>query len=123
MTYQLFIRKFSHNDEFGFYPQKGFLCWFVSGIAVGVIATAVASPADNIKTVYIDKSHLYKNLYMCVRDKWVNEGWKSFYNGAFYNGTRLVIWNVVMFVSFKYFKEGVDIMRNNETNQINQRQR
>jgi len=92
--------------------KKGFLCWFVSGIAVGCIATAVASPADVIKTVYTNsKQGQYKNLLSCVRHLWAENGFLTFYKGAFFNGSRLVLWNVFMFVSFRTFREKIEEMK------------
>ena len=90
--------------------EEGFFLYFSSALFTGFVATIVATPSDVIKTVYSNKTkHCeYSNVFSCTRDVWVKDGFKGFYKGVVFNGCRLVLWNVCMFVSHEYLIKLID---------------
>ena len=82
--------------------ENNWPCFVFSSFCTGCIATAVSSPFDVMKTIYTNaKPGEYRNLLDCLVRTWEKGGIKSFYKGATFNGSRLVVWNIVMFFSLE----------------------
>ena len=87
-------------------------CFIVCSICTGVLATLVSSPADCLKTVYSNsKPGQYKSLWDCCSKLWMDNGVKSFYRGVSFNGSRMIVWNILMFTTLENLKKTIDAAR------------
>ena len=75
-------------------------------IFTGFAATVCASPVDVIKTRYMNSAPgKYKGALDCAIKTFKKEGSGAFYKGFFPSFTRLVSWNVVMWLSYEQLKK------------------
>lgn len=75
-------------------------CHFVCSAWAGFVATVVGSPVDVIKTRMMSaKPGDYKGVVDCAVSTFKKEGVAAFYNGFAANASRIVSWNIVMFMS------------------------
>ena len=92
--------------------ENNWPCFVFSSFCTGCIATAVSSPFDVMKTIYTNaKPGEYRNLLDCLVKTWSQGGIKSFYRGATFNGSRLVVWNIFMFFSLEELNLTLDKIR------------
>ena len=84
-------------------------CHFVSAVAAGFAATLVASPVDVIKTRFMNHANdgRYRGAMHCAVDTFKNEGFFAFYKGFNASFTRLVAWNIVLWITYEQFKNRV----------------
>jgi len=99
--------------------KDGVACHFVSSALAGFLAVIFGSPFDVVKTRMMSSAkgsgEYYKNPLDCVIKTLKKEGPLAFYDGFIANCSRLVTWNIVMFMSLQqlrriyaeqYLKEG-----------------
>jgi len=80
-------------------------CHFTSAVIAGFCATLCASPVDVIKTRYMDSARgTYKGVIDCAVQTVMKEGPKAFYKGFFPSFSRLVSWNILMWVTYEQLK-------------------
>jgi len=86
--------------------RDGIVCHFASAVVAGVTATIVASPVDVVKTRYMNspRGH-YRGVLHCARETMGHEGFMAFYKGFNASCTRLVSWNVVLWLTFEQMKK------------------
>ena len=91
--------------------DDGLKLHFVSSAIAGFFAVIGGSPADVIKSRCIDGIKLkdgtvryYSSISECVRMLYQTEGLKGFYAGFNANVYRLVVWNIIMFVTREQIK-------------------
>jgi len=93
--------------------SRGFLndgipCHFVSSAFAGFLAVIFGSPFDVVKTRMMNSQkgigEGYKNPLDCVIKTLKNEGPLAFYGGFIANCSRLVTWNIVMFMSLQQLR-------------------
>lgn len=95
----LFLHHKIFNDNIG--------CHIVSSSIAGFVAAVVGSPVDVLKTRIMNaKPGEYSGLLDCIW-KTMKEGPKAFYKGFVANASRIVTWNVVMFVSLGQIRKFV----------------
>jgi len=83
-------------------------CHFLSATGAGFIATVVGSPVDVVKTRFMNSPQgTYSGVINCAMVMFKNEGFKAFYKGFTPSFTRLVTWNIVMFVSYEQLKKAI----------------
>jgi len=89
--------------------KDGIVCHFASAVVAGVTATVVASPVDVIKTRYMNSPRgLYRGVLHCTQQTAVNEGFKAFYKGFYASCSRIVSWNIVLWLTFEQMKKGLN---------------
>ena len=87
-------------------------CFVVCSVCTGILATMVSSPADVLKTVYSNsKPGQYRNLGDCIGKIWKENGIRGFYRGVSFNGSRLIAWNMVMFLTLENLKKSIQYAR------------
>lgn len=90
--------------------QDGLLLHFVSSAIAGFIAVVGGSPADVVKSRCIDglkvdgKVQYYSSIRECASVLYRTEGVRGFYAGFNANVYRLVLWNIIMFVTREQIK-------------------
>lgn len=81
-----------------------FCHFFVSAVA-GFTTVMVGQPIDQIKTRLMnqgkDSKVQYKGLFDCIYKTVKNEGPMAFYDGVTANASRVVSWNIIMFMSLQ----------------------
>jgi len=83
-------------------------CHFVSAVVAGFCATVCASPVDVIKTRYINSAAgTYSGAMDCAVQTFLREGSPAFYKGFMVSFSRLVSWNIVMWISYEQLKKVV----------------
>jgi solute carrier family 25 uncoupling protein 8/9 len=96
-----------------FIIMKGFMrdnigCHFTSAVVAGFAATCCASPIDVIKTRYMNaKPGAYRGAMDCAIQTFAREGPSAFYKGFMPSFSRLVSWNIVMWLSYEQLKRVV----------------
>lgn len=76
------------------------ICHFICSGFAGFIAAFVGSPVDVTKTRIMNaKPGQYTGVLDCVVKTLKNDGFLSFYNGFVPNATRIVSWNICMFMT------------------------
>ncbi|KAF5284224.1 hypothetical protein FQR65_LT00224 [Abscondita terminalis] len=76
-----------------------------SAVIAGFCTTVVASPVDVVKTRYMNSPKgQYKGAIDCAVRMLVQEGAKSFYKGFIPSFSRLLTWNVLMWVTYEQMK-------------------
>jgi solute carrier family 25 uncoupling protein 8/9 len=77
---------------------KHFVC---SGWA-GFVAIVIGSPVDVVKTRLMNSkkgsADAYTGVINCVVRTYQNEGFGAFYAGFSSNASRLISWNIIMFM-------------------------
>jgi len=88
--------------------KDGLPCHIVSSAGAGFLAVIFGSPFDVVKTRMMNSlkgvGNSYKNPLDCIIKTMKNEGPLAFYNGFVANCSRLVSWNIVMFVSLQQIR-------------------
>jgi len=84
----------------------GIPCHFASAIVAGFAATLLASPVDVVKTRYMNSPEgVYRGAIHCAVETGRREGLGAFYRGFNAAFTRLVSWNIVLWLTFEQFKK------------------
>ena len=92
---------------------EGVPCHLASATIAGVSATIVASPVDVIKTRFMNSAPgVYSSALECARLTVSREGLPALYRGFTASCSRLVSWNIVLWVSFEQIKLAVAGYRN-----------
>ena len=86
--------------------KDGVSCHFVSAVTAGFCTTLLGSPVDVVKTRIMNGQYRgqYRGVINCTLETGRNEGFLTFYKGFNASFTRLVHWNVCLWVSFEQFK-------------------
>jgi hypothetical protein len=91
--------------------DDGLLLHFVSSAIAGFLAVVGGSPADVVKSRCIDGLRIdantikyYSSIRECTVKVYELYGWRGFYAGFGANVYRLVIWNIIMFVTREQIK-------------------
>ena len=91
--------------------EDGLKLHFVSSAIAGFIAVIGGSPADVVKSRCIDgikqkdgSFKPYTNIRQCAGMLYREQGFKGFYAGFNANVNRLVLWNIIMFVTREQIK-------------------
>jgi len=85
--------------------KDGIPCHFMSAITAGFTATLLASPVDVIKTRFMNSPQgTYRGAIHCATETAKREGPKAFYRGFNASFTRLVSWNIVLWLTYEQFK-------------------
>jgi len=88
--------------------RDGIPCHFVSATMAGLAATLLASPADVIKTRYMNSPQgVYRGVLHCALEMRRREGLGAFYRGVNASFTRLVSWNIFLWLTFEQFKAAI----------------
>ena len=79
------------------------ICHFVVSAWAGFVATVIGSPVDVVKTRIMkgdkSKGDAYKSVFDCIYRTYREEGFKAFYNGFNANASRIITWNIIMFMA------------------------
>lgn len=87
------------------YLQDGVPCHLTAAMAAGLCTTLAASPVDVIKTRYMNSAPgEYKSAIDCTVKTFVQEGPYAFYKGFVPSFSRLVSWNIVLWVTYEQLK-------------------
>ncbi|XP_033220273.1 mitochondrial uncoupling protein 2-like [Belonocnema kinseyi] len=85
--------------------QDGIPCHLAAATAAGLCTTIAASPVDVVKTRYMNSAPgEYKGAIDAAIRMFVNEGPQAFYKGFIPSFSRLVSWNIVMWVTYEQIK-------------------
>ncbi|XP_008053097.1 mitochondrial brown fat uncoupling protein 1 [Carlito syrichta] len=80
-------------------------CHLVSALIAGFCTTLLSSPADVVKTRFINSTPgQYTSVPSCAMTMLTNEGPTAFFKGFVPSFLRLASWNVIMFVCFEKLK-------------------
>ncbi|CAL8088124.1 unnamed protein product [Orchesella dallaii] len=83
-------------------------CHFTSAVFAGFCATLCASPIDVIKTRYMNSTPgTYRGAVDCAVQTFGREGPSAFYKGFWPSFSRLVTWNIFMWITYEQFKRVV----------------
>ncbi|KAL1379686.1 hypothetical protein pipiens_003745 [Culex pipiens pipiens] len=86
-------------------PSEDVRLHFGSAVIAGFAATLVASPVDVVKTRYINSpKNRYRGVIDCAIRMRQQEGFLAFYKGFVPSFSRLVSWNVVMWITYEQLK-------------------
>ncbi|KRX05306.1 Mitochondrial carrier domain [Pseudocohnilembus persalinus] len=87
--------------------EDNVFCHIVSSSCAGFMACTVGSPVDVIKTrvMNADKAAGEGGIIHIVSNIIKNEGLSTFYNGFSANATRMISWNIAMFVTWGQVKK------------------
>ncbi|KAK2708438.1 hypothetical protein QYM36_014147 [Artemia franciscana] len=89
--------------------EDGIPCHFSAAVMAGFSATVVASPVDVVKTRFMNSPvGKYKNAVDCAVKTAVKEGPSAFYKGFVPAFSRLVSWNICMWITYEQIKKAVD---------------
>jgi len=95
--------------------KDGIPCHFSAAVAAGFCATLVASPVDVIKTRFMNSPEgRYKGALSCAIETGRNEGLLAFYKGFNASFTRLVAWNICLWITYEQFKKAVSQVYNKQ---------
>jgi len=93
--------------------SDGIPCHFSAAVAAGFCATLVASPVDVIKTRFMNSPEgRYRGALSCAIETGKNEGLLAFYKGFNASFTRLVAWNICLWITYEQFKKAVSQVYN-----------
>jgi len=85
--------------------KDGIQCHLSSAVIAGITATLLASPADVIKTRYMNSPKgKYTGVLQCITTTARKEGFLAFYKGFTASCMRLVSWNIVLWLSWEQIK-------------------
>ncbi|XP_003489862.1 mitochondrial uncoupling protein 2 [Bombus impatiens] len=86
------------------YLRDGIPCYLTAAMVAGLCTTLAASPVDVVKTRYINSAPgEYKGVKDCVVRMMTKEGPSAFYKGFAPSFTRLVSWNIVLWITYEQF--------------------
>ncbi|XP_076636136.1 dicarboxylate carrier UCP2 [Colletes latitarsis] len=94
-----------------FILESGFLrdgipCYVTAAMAAGLCTTLAASPVDVVKTRYMNSAPgEYKGVKDCTVRMLMKEGPSAFYKGFVPSFTRLVSWNIVLWITYEQFNK------------------
>lgn len=87
------------------YLRDGIPCHITAAVAAGLCTTLAASPVDVVKTRYMNSAPgEYKGVKDCAVRMMMKEGPSAFYKGFVPSFTRLVSWNIVLWITYEQFK-------------------
>ncbi|XP_072752604.1 dicarboxylate carrier UCP2 isoform X2 [Anoplolepis gracilipes] len=87
------------------YLRDGIPCHLTAATAAGLCTTLAASPVDVVKTRYMNSSAgEYKGAIDCAVKTFIQEGPSAFYKGFVPSFSRLVSWNIVLWVTYEQMK-------------------
>ncbi|XP_015435442.1 PREDICTED: mitochondrial uncoupling protein 2-like isoform X1 [Dufourea novaeangliae] len=87
------------------YLRDGIPCHLSAAVAAGLCTTLAASPVDVVKTRYMNSpTGEYKGVKDCAVRMFRKEGPAAFYKGFVPSFTRLVSWNIVLWITYEQFK-------------------
>lgn len=87
------------------YLRDGIPCHLTAATAAGLCTTLAASPVDVVKTRYMNSAAgEYKGAIDCAVKTFVQEGPSAFYKGFIPSFSRLVSWNIVLWVTYEQIK-------------------
>jgi len=87
------------------YFIDGVPCHFSAAVLAGFCATLMASPIDVIKTRFMNSPKgRYRGALQCAIETGKNEGFLAFYKGFSASFTRLVAWNVCLWLTYEQLK-------------------
>ncbi|KAL6266809.1 hypothetical protein P5V15_003640 [Pogonomyrmex californicus] len=87
------------------YLRDGIPCHLTAATAAGLCTTLAASPVDVVKTRYMNSAPgEYKGAIDCAVKTFVQEGPTAFYKGFVPSFSRLVSWNIVLWVTYEQIK-------------------
>jgi solute carrier family 25 uncoupling protein 8/9 len=90
------------------YFVDGIPCHFSAAVTAGFCATLLASPVDVIKTRFMNSPKgRYRGAMACAIETAKNEGFLAFYKGFSAGFTRLVAWNVCLWLSYEQLKKAI----------------
>jgi len=90
------------------YFVDGIPCHFTAAVTAGFCATILASPVDVIKTRFMNSPKgRYRGAMQCALETLRNEGPLAFYKGFNASFTRLVAWNICLWLTYEQLKKGV----------------
>lgn len=93
--------------------QQGIPLHFSSAAVAGLCATVVASPVDVVKTRYMNaRPGEYRGAVDAAIRMFMQEGPAAFYKGFLPSFSRLVSWNICMWITYEQFKEIMNRSRN-----------
>ncbi len=88
--------------------QDGVPCHFAAAVGAGFCTTVVASPVDVVKTRFMNAPRgQYRGAVDCAVRMMLREGPVAFYKGFVPSFSRLVSWNIVMWITYEQFKRVV----------------
>ncbi|KAH0507817.1 Mitochondrial brown fat uncoupling protein 1 [Microtus ochrogaster] len=89
-------------------------CHLLSALVAGFCTTFLASPADVVKTRFINSlPGQYPSVPSCAMTMLTKEGPTAFFKGFVPSFLRLASWNVIMFVCFEQLKK--ELMKSRQT--------
>ncbi|MEJ1286184.1 hypothetical protein NN561_017188 [Cricetulus griseus] len=89
-------------------------CHLLSALVAGFCTTFLASPADVVKTRFINSlPGQYPSVPSCAMTMFTKEGPTAFFKGFVPSFLRLASWNVIMFVCFEQLKK--ELMKSRQT--------
>ncbi|KAM0725732.1 Dicarboxylate carrier UCP2 [Formica fusca] len=87
------------------YLRDGIPCHLTAAAVAGLCTTLAASPVDVVKTRYMNSAAgEYKGAIDCAVRTFAQEGPSAFYKGFVPSFTRLVSWNIVLWVTYEQMK-------------------
>ncbi|XP_012227433.1 dicarboxylate carrier UCP2 isoform X2 [Linepithema humile] len=87
------------------YLRDGIPCHFTAATVAGLCTTLAASPVDVVKTRYMNSAAgEYKGAIDCAIKTFVQEGPSAFYKGFVPSFSRLVSWNIVLWITYEQMK-------------------
>jgi len=95
--------------------KDGVPCHFTAAVMAGFCTTVVASPVDVVKTRFMNSSGQYRGAIDCAVQMLVKEGPTAFYKGFIPSFSRLVSWNICMWITYEQFKRLVLVAYNQPT--------
>lgn len=85
--------------------KDGVPCHFTSAVIAGFTATLLASPVDVVKTRFMNSPEgTYRGAIHCATETAKREGMMAFYRGFNASFTRLVSWNICLWLTYEQFK-------------------
>jgi len=86
--------------------EDGISCHFSAAVTAGFTATLVASPVDVVKTRFMNSPKgRYKGAMSCALETAKKEGFFAFYKGFNASFSRLVSWNICLWLTYEQFKK------------------
>jgi solute carrier family 25 (mitochondrial uncoupling protein), member 8/9 len=93
--------------------KDGVPCHFTSAVMAGFCTTVVASPVDVVKTRFMNAPvGQYRGAIDCSVRMLMQEGPAAFYKGFMPSFSRLVSWNICMWITYEQFKRLVLVAYN-----------
>lgn len=85
--------------------NDGIPCHFTAALGAGLCTTIVASPVDVVKTRFMNSGPgEYKGAIDVAGKMLFQEGFMSFYKGFIPSFSRLVSWNIVLWLTYEQLK-------------------